>query len=217
MKEPGLMTPYCSYQLERIPLDFHLIGREDELERTVELLTERAAGNSTGHVALVGLGGIGKTSVATKIAHDPRAKAFGRPAFIRCERLDTLVDFQWALLRLRAPKTLEPDEVLEEAVRIELAKAPLFLILDNLLDVTDSSHSSYLHFIDSIASIPTLTLLITSRNQTLINNSNPSLINGIRLDGLSVAAAEVLFRKEYARVESAGRTEGLGTMGLMGA
>ncbi|KAL8279977.1 hypothetical protein RQP46_007558 [Phenoliferia psychrophenolica] len=188
------------YPLERLPLDFKLIGRDDELERTVHLLADRAAGYSTGHVALVGLGGIGKTSVSIKIAHDPRSKAFGRPVFIRCERLDTLEAFQWALLRLRAPRSLEPDEDLERAVRVELAKEPLFLILDNLLDSINPSHITYLDFIDSIASIPNLTLLITSRNHTFDNHSL-SPVN-TRLVGLSDDAAEELFRNEYARVKS---------------
>ncbi|KAL8277774.1 hypothetical protein RQP46_009757 [Phenoliferia psychrophenolica] len=189
------------YPLEGLPLDIHLIGREDELERTFDLLATRAAGNTTGHVALVGLGGIGKTSVATKIAHDSRSKTFGRPAFIRCKRLDTLDAFQWALLRLRAPRSLEPDEDLEEAVRVELTKEPLFLVLDNLLDSTNSSHNPFLDFIYSIGRIPTLTLLITSRNHTFDNHS-PSLPINIRLVGLSDDAAEELFRNEYARVES---------------
>ncbi|KAL8280035.1 hypothetical protein RQP46_007616 [Phenoliferia psychrophenolica] len=190
------------YKLEAIPLDFRLIGRERELERTFDLLTDRAAGNSTGHVAIVGLGGIGKTSLATKIAHDPRSKAFGRPVFIRCERLDTLVDFQFSLLRLRAPKALRLNEDLEGAVRRELEKVPLFLILDNLLDSADASHSSYLQFIDSISRIPTLTLLLTSLNHTFINESASLQINSVQLGGLDAVAAEELFRNEYRRVDS---------------
>ncbi|KAL8278835.1 hypothetical protein RQP46_008706 [Phenoliferia psychrophenolica] len=205
------------YKLQSIPLPFHLIGREDELERTLDQLTNGANGSPTGHVALVGLGCIGKTSVATTIAYDPRSKALGRPVFIRCEQLDTLDAFLLTLLRLRAPKALQPEEILEQAVRMELSKEPLFLVLDNLLDSTTASHESYLEFIYSITNIPTLTLLITSRSHTFFKSVTPRPINEIQLGGLSFAAAEELFRSVYGRVESAGGTEELGTTGLTGA
>ncbi|KAL8279981.1 hypothetical protein RQP46_007562 [Phenoliferia psychrophenolica] len=193
--------PRILHKLEGLPLNFHLIGREDDLERVFDLLTKPTAKSLTSHVAIVGLGGIGKTSLATKIAHDPRSTAFGSPVFMRCERVDTLEAFQLSLLRLRAPQSLQHGEELEHAVRVELSKKPLFLILDNLLDSTDDSHSPYLQFINSITSIPNLTLLITSRNHTLISLPSPRPINDIQLEGLSVDAAEELFRNEYARVE----------------
>ncbi|KAL8280101.1 hypothetical protein RQP46_007431 [Phenoliferia psychrophenolica] len=187
-------------ELDALELEYRRVSLKN-IERTFELLTKRDDGNSTGHVALVGLGGIGKTSLATNIAYDSRSMSFGRPAFIRCERLDTLEAFQFNLFRLRAPRGLEPGEDLGQAVRNELSKGPLFLILDNLLDSIDASHSSYLEFIDSITSIPTLTLLITSRNHTFTNRATPRAIHTVHLDTLSDEAAEALFREQYARVD----------------
>ncbi|KAL8276552.1 hypothetical protein RQP46_011042 [Phenoliferia psychrophenolica] len=199
---PSPTPPRKLYKLEGIPHNLQLFGRQCDLEHTFDLLTKRTDGHSSTHVVLVGLGGIGKTSLATAIAHDSRSRILGLPVFIRCERLDTLDAFLWSLLRLRAPESLKPGENLAQAVLFELSQGPLFLILDNLLDSTDASHESYLDFIDSITSIPTLTLLITSRNHEIINRSASRPIADIQLDGLSVDAAEDLFRNVYGRVES---------------
>ncbi|KAL8277813.1 hypothetical protein RQP46_009796 [Phenoliferia psychrophenolica] len=188
-------------KIEGLPYDdFDLIGRERDLERTLALLARPNQRGYTEHVALVGLGGIGKTSLAIKVAYDPSVQTnFGRPVFIRCEWLDSLAAFQMELLRLRAPLALQPNENLEQAVRNELGKQNIFLILDNLLDSTDASHASYLDFIHSITSIPTLTLLITSRNHIFLDRINPRRIRGIYppLGGLSNDKAEVLFRSTY--------------------
>ncbi|KAL8276888.1 hypothetical protein RQP46_010716 [Phenoliferia psychrophenolica] len=201
---PPLVPPRaCLKKLEGLPHNLQLFGREADFERTLQLLTECDDQNVTGHVALIGLGGIGKTSLATQIAHHYRSKVLGNCVFIRCERLDTLEAFQKELLRLRAPDGLEPWEELGQAVRDELERAPLLLILDNLLDSTDATaHATYLEFIDSLASIPSLTLLITSRNRIFTSRKTSRSIHEVQLDTLTIEAAEQLFRKEYGRVDT---------------
>ncbi|KAL8277836.1 hypothetical protein RQP46_009819 [Phenoliferia psychrophenolica] len=185
-------------KLEGLPFNLELIGREHDLERTLALLARRNRQGFTEHVALVGPGGIGKTTLATKVAYHPSMQASGRTVFLRCENLATLAAFQTELLKLRAPKALQPGENLEEAVRSELERATLFLILDNLLDSTDATtHATYLEYIDSLTSIPSLTLLITSRNHTFIGRNTPRKIRGITLEGLPYDKAEELFRATY--------------------
>ncbi|KAL8277677.1 hypothetical protein RQP46_009950 [Phenoliferia psychrophenolica] len=188
-----------SKPLEGLPLDIILIGRDHDHERILVQLAKRNRHGFTEHISLVGPGGIGKTSLATRVAHDPRTSAFGRAVFIRCESLATLVDFQTELLRLCAPHNLLPGENLGDSVREVLGKERIFLILDNLLDSTDATaHTTYLHFIDSITSIPSLTLLITSRNRVFIGRNTPRKVHGIPLLGLSADAAEELFRATHA-------------------
>ncbi|KAL8276872.1 hypothetical protein RQP46_010700 [Phenoliferia psychrophenolica] len=195
--------PQVLSKLKDLPPDLKLIGRERDVECTLDLLTKLNEQNLTAHVVIVGLGGIGKTSLATKVAYDVRTKVLGRPVFIRCELLDTLEDFQRELLRLRAPAALQPGEILEQAVLDALGGEQLFLILDNLLDSSDAiAHATYLDFIDSLTSIPTLTLLITSRNHIFIGRATHRTIHDQQLDTLASAAAEQLFRSEYARLRN---------------
>ncbi|KAL8276992.1 hypothetical protein RQP46_010627 [Phenoliferia psychrophenolica] len=195
--------PQVLSKLKDLPPDLKLIGRERDVERALDLLTTPNEQNLTEHVVLVGLGGIGKTSLATKVAYDARAKVLGRPVFIRCERLDTLEAFQKELLKLRAPEPLRPTEDLEQAVLDVLGRDRLFLILDNLLDSHDTTaHATYLDFIDTITSIPSLTLLITSRNHIFIGRPTHRTIQDLRLDTLASDAAEQLFRNEYARLRN---------------
>ncbi|KAL8277783.1 hypothetical protein RQP46_009766 [Phenoliferia psychrophenolica] len=190
-------------KLRGLPLNFELFGRERDLERTLRLLTEPNGQNSTQHVALVGLGGIGKMSLATRIAHDADAEVLGRPVFIRCDRLDTLKAFQTELLKLQETECTPDNEDLEREVLRSLGQERLFLILDNLLDSTDATaHGTYLDFIDSLSSIPSLTLLITSRNHVFTNRIAPRTIHVVQLGPLSARASEQLFRNEYARVDT---------------
>ncbi|KAL8277662.1 hypothetical protein RQP46_009935 [Phenoliferia psychrophenolica] len=188
-------------KLKGLPYNLDLVGRKQDLDRTIELLTKPHAHgqDSSQHVVLVGPGGIGKTSLATKVAYDDRAKRLGRPEFIRCEQLDSLAAFQTELLRLRAPNALHPGENLEKTVLDLLEAEPLLLILDNLLDTHDATADApYLEFIDSITSIPSLTLLVTSRNHAFIGRNSPRKIRGFPLKGLSDGEAEALFRATYA-------------------
>ncbi|KAL8276551.1 hypothetical protein RQP46_011041 [Phenoliferia psychrophenolica] len=147
-----------------------LIGREFDLNRTIDSLTRSNSEALTEHVALVGIGGIGKTSLATSIAHNARAKTFGRPVFIRY-----------------------PEQVIRE----ELSKERIFLILDNLLDTSDETHADYFQYINALTDIPELTILITSRNHTFLHGDTFRKINGVALAGLSDAQSETLFLRAY--------------------
>ncbi|KAL8278845.1 hypothetical protein RQP46_008716 [Phenoliferia psychrophenolica] len=169
-----------------------LIGRERDLNLIFDHLSQKEE-----HLSLVGVGGIGKTALAIKVAHHPRAKDFGRPVFIPCERLGTLDLFQATLLRLRAPNRLKQSEDLEQAVRHELEKESLLLILDNLLDTSDASHASYFDYIKTLTTITKLTILITSRNHSFKNIFTSRAIHPYVLDALSPLKSKQLFLRHY--------------------
>ncbi|KAL8276550.1 hypothetical protein RQP46_011040 [Phenoliferia psychrophenolica] len=189
-----------------LPSDItNLLGRESDIDRTVSLLTRRKDKPSrwdrskSAHVAIVGLAGIGKTALAVRVARDFDEEHFGPRVFVRCDKFATLEAFQAELLRLRTPSILEEGEDLGQAVREVLERESFLLILDQLLDLADPSHSSFIEFIDELTNIPSLTLLITSRNHVFVGRSTPRVIHQVQLESLNPDVAEDLFRSEYAR------------------
>ncbi|KAK4699730.1 hypothetical protein P7C70_g6528, partial [Phenoliferia sp. Uapishka_3] len=195
----GTNKTHILSRLEAFPPDPDLVGRGGDLHSVLELLNAHNKQEFTEHVALVGLGGIGKTSLAIKVAYHPQAKAFGRPVFIRCERLSSVTSFQEALIRLRAPDPLRPGEILADAVREELAKEPFLLILDNLLDTSDDSDTPYFEYISSLTNISSLTILITSRNHSFVNGFTARTIRPFHLAPLSPNKSKRLFTRQYGR------------------
>ncbi|KAK4704114.1 uncharacterized protein P7C70_g2096, partial [Phenoliferia sp. Uapishka_3] len=187
-----LTKSFCSTPLIPPPQQDPLIGREEDVKLVVERLIKLQ------HVAIVGVGGLGKTSLARAVIADPRANVIGTPVFIACERLLQLRDFQLELLRLRAPKGLQVGETLEDAVQLELFSEKRLLVLDNLLDNPSEAPADYLQFISTLADIPSVTLLITTRNHQLGKSFGPSRrIHAPQLGGLSDDASEEFFRAEF--------------------
>ncbi|KAK4698912.1 hypothetical protein P7C70_g7357, partial [Phenoliferia sp. Uapishka_3] len=187
---------------ERFPPRPALFGREIDVSEVEQLLKPPLDGEFTPHVALVGLGGIGKTSLATEIGHRVKEQ-FGRRSFIRCERLLNLRAFQEALLLNLRTKSPGKDEVLADSIMKELENEPHFLVLDNLLDVYIldkplESLDDYLNYISDLADISTATLLITSRNTELCSDLRPRRpIHRHDVRELGPRASDELFRKEF--------------------
>ncbi|KAK4698437.1 hypothetical protein P7C70_g7838, partial [Phenoliferia sp. Uapishka_3] len=184
-----------STPLQPPPSNKQLVGREDQVDDAVRRLQRKE------HTTIVGVGGLGKTSLATVTFHDSQLdNTFGRRVYVRCARLETLQAFQLELLRIRAPRGLENGEDLAEAVRIELRKESTLLTLDNLLDNPFKVPADYRQFISTLADLPDTTLLITSRNQQLTRNfSSTRQFHALQLDALSNDASEQLFREELER------------------
>ncbi|KAK4702441.1 uncharacterized protein P7C70_g3779, partial [Phenoliferia sp. Uapishka_3] len=183
--------------LEPVPPDRRLVGRWEIVDELVQRLQK------TQHTAIVGLGGVGKTSLATATFHDRRIGiAFRRRVYIRCVRLDTLHDFQVEALRIRAPHGLEDGEDIAEAVRIALRREPTLLVLDNLLDIPTNEHADYRQYISTLSDIPNVTILITTRNHQLASTFGASRrVHAFPLGSLSQDASEELFRTEFNSAE----------------
>ncbi|KAK4701653.1 hypothetical protein P7C70_g4575, partial [Phenoliferia sp. Uapishka_3] len=177
-----------------------IFGRKQDVNRVFKLLAKLDLNGMKGHVAVVGVGGLGKTSLAREVMADTRAPEYGAPTFVACERLLTLPEFQRELLRFRAPHGIREGENLGDAVKSVLINERRLIILDNLLDNPFEAPNDYRQFVLSLNGIPNLTLIITTRNHQLTSNFNTTRrIHTLRLGGLSDNAADQLFRDEYDR------------------
>ncbi|KAJ7927634.1 P-loop containing nucleoside triphosphate hydrolase protein, partial [Mycena leptocephala] len=139
------------------PKIFH--GRESELKEIIETLTQDSP-----RVAILGGGGMGKTSLARTVLHHPNISSqFEHRFFVSSESATDSVELA-ALMGLHLG--LDPGKDLTKAVVQYFArKPPSLLILDNLETTWEPLHTrgGVEELLSLLADIPHLALMITMR------------------------------------------------------
>ncbi|KAJ7654326.1 P-loop containing nucleoside triphosphate hydrolase protein, partial [Mycena rosella] len=139
------------------PKIFH--GRDSELNDLIGNLLKDSA-----RVAVLGPGGMGKTTLAMAVLHHPDViEKYNTQHFISCESANTSVDLASIL---GAHLGLERSNQLKQAVvRYFEASGPSLLILDNLETPWEpvEGRGEVEELLSLLADIPTLALLITMR------------------------------------------------------
>ncbi|KAJ7359747.1 hypothetical protein DFH08DRAFT_734608 [Mycena albidolilacea] len=139
------------------PSIFH--GRESELESLVNTLVTDSAS-----VAILGPGGIGKTTLARATLHHPAViEKYASRHFISCESANTRDDL---LASIGSHLGLEPSKQLSKTILSHLRQSESCLILlDNFETPWErtESRSQVEEFLSLLSAIPNLALLITMR------------------------------------------------------
>ncbi|KAF7353582.1 NB-ARC domain-containing protein [Mycena sanguinolenta] len=139
------------------PPIFH--GRESVLETLVSTLLDNPE-----PVAILGPGGIGKTTLAMATLHHPLVKGkYAFRHFISCESTSTRDDL---LLNIGSNLGLDPSKQLSKAILSHLRQnGPSLVILDNFETPweTTESRNQVEEFLSLLSDIPTLALVITMR------------------------------------------------------
>ncbi|NTX26843.1 winged helix-turn-helix domain-containing protein [Burkholderia pyrrocinia] len=129
-----------------------LVGRQAEIEQIVDMI-ERAP-----VVTLVGAGGIGKTSLADRVAHELRSRSGERVLFVALASAATRDD---VLLAIAAELGLETDGLPDiDRIADAFAASPGLIVLDNAEHVVDLVAD----LVDTLTSrAASLRVLVTSR------------------------------------------------------
>ncbi|KVC24939.1 ATP-binding protein [Burkholderia pseudomultivorans] len=129
-----------------------LVGRQAEIEQIVDMI-ERAP-----VVTLVGAGGIGKTSLADRVAHEVRGRSGERVVFVALASAATRDE---VLLAIAAALELETDHVPGvDRIADAFAASPGLIVLDNAEHVVDLVAD----LVDTLTSrAASLRVLVTSR------------------------------------------------------
>ncbi|KAF5349854.1 hypothetical protein D9758_014046 [Tetrapyrgos nigripes] len=177
-------------------------GRDDLVNEGVEILCRRGQH----HLAILGPGGIGKTSLALVISNQPKVQAkFPRFHFLPCDILEDqngLIQGLIQVLGLKMQEGKSQHDILYDYLQIN--HNPLLFILDNFETPWNykDARTDVKHFIEKIADFSSVTLIVTMRRMEGPGDIAWQILGESQIPTLSMEAAREAFYQVSRKIKT---------------
>jgi tetratricopeptide (TPR) repeat protein len=172
---------------------FH--GREKLVDNIIDMIIGHRATDRSAHVAIMGSGGMGKTSVALSVANHPRIlQLFGDARhWVPCDQTPTIPLLLEHLARLLSVTVRSIDRLNDIISFLQENKVPRIILLDNFETIWDpiKTKSTSEAVLSLLGSISNITIILTMRGSVRPSGVRWTLLPPI--EPLSLDAARKTF------------------------